>query len=97
MRQASKENGGGAHEASSELRKGLLKDRQKEEHTIATSQTAALRAFAQQQGFSVPDEWVIEDEGTAVLPSHSPWPRKSPRLGSRGDRSMQCWSTHRID
>src|SRR5580692_2764730 len=25
--------------------------------------TAALRAFARQQGFSVPDEWVIEDEG----------------------------------
>src|SRR5215468_6137145 len=37
-------------------------DRQKEEHTIA-SQTEALRAFASQQGFSVPDEWVFEDEG----------------------------------
>ena len=37
-------------------------DRQKEEHTIA-SQTEALRAFALQQGFSVPDEWVFEDEG----------------------------------
>jgi site-specific DNA recombinase len=37
-------------------------DQQKEEHTIA-SQTEALLAFARQQGFSVPDEWVIEDEG----------------------------------
>src|SRR5215467_5331673 len=37
-------------------------DKQKEEHTIA-SQTEALRNFARQQGFSVPDEWVIEDEG----------------------------------
>lgn len=37
-------------------------DKQKEENTIA-SQTAALRAFARQQGFSVPDEWVIEGEG----------------------------------
>jgi site-specific DNA recombinase len=37
-------------------------DKQKEEHTIA-SQTDALRGFARQQGFSVPDEWVIEDEG----------------------------------
>ena len=37
-------------------------DRQKEEHTIA-SQTEALRAFALQQGFSVSDEWVFEDEG----------------------------------
>jgi site-specific DNA recombinase len=37
-------------------------DKQKEEHTIA-SQTEALRAFALEQGFAVPDEWVIEDEG----------------------------------
>jgi site-specific DNA recombinase len=37
-------------------------DRQKEEHTIA-SQTEALRAFASQLGFSVPAEWVFEDEG----------------------------------
>ena len=37
-------------------------DKQKEEHTVA-SQTEALRGFARQQGFSVPDEWVIEDEG----------------------------------
>ena len=37
-------------------------DKQKEEHTIA-SQTEALRAFALQERFSVPDEWVIEDEG----------------------------------
>src|SRR6201998_1625950 len=37
-------------------------DKQREEHTIA-SQTAALRVFAQERGFSVPDEWVIEDEG----------------------------------
>src|SRR5690348_5844768 len=37
-------------------------DKQKEENTIA-SQTAALRQFAQHHGFTVPDEWVIEDEG----------------------------------
>jgi len=37
-------------------------DKQKDENTIA-SQTAALREFAQQHGFAVPDEWVIEDEG----------------------------------
>jgi len=36
--------------------------RQKQEHTIA-SQTAALRAFAEQQGLDVGDEWVFEDEG----------------------------------
>src|ERR1700747_183568 len=37
-------------------------DRQKEENTIA-SQTAALQEFARSQGFAVPGEWVIEDEG----------------------------------
>ena len=37
-------------------------DKQKEEHTIA-SQTAALIAFAQDNGYNVPPEWVFEDEG----------------------------------
>ena len=37
-------------------------DQQKEENTIA-SQTAALVDFAREQNFSVPDEWVFEDEG----------------------------------
>src|SRR5690242_8208667 len=37
-------------------------DQQKEKDTIA-SQTAALIDFAREQGYSVPDDWVIEDEG----------------------------------
>src|SRR5215472_15749257 len=37
-------------------------DKQKDDNTIA-SQTAALRAFALDRGFSVPDEWVIEANG----------------------------------
>jgi len=37
-------------------------DRQKENHTIA-SQTAALIEYAQKNGFSVPPEWVFQDEG----------------------------------
>jgi site-specific DNA recombinase len=37
-------------------------DRQKENHTIA-SQTAALVEYAQTHGFSVPPEWVFQDEG----------------------------------
>jgi site-specific DNA recombinase len=37
-------------------------DKQKEQHTIA-SQTAALIAFAGHHGYSVPDEWVFEDDG----------------------------------
>jgi site-specific DNA recombinase len=37
-------------------------DKQREENTIA-SQTAALVEFAEAHGYSVPEEWVIEDEG----------------------------------
>src|SRR5713101_7990945 len=37
-------------------------DKQKEENTIA-SQTAALIAFAAEQGCAVPAEWIFEDEG----------------------------------
>jgi len=37
-------------------------DQQREDKTIA-SQTAALVAFASSQGYSVPAEWIFEDEG----------------------------------
>src|SRR5260370_24213030 len=37
-------------------------DRQKENHTIA-SQTAVLIEYAQKNGYSVPPEWVFQDEG----------------------------------
>ena len=37
-------------------------DRQKEEQTIA-SQTAALVEYAQAEGYSVPSEWIFQDEG----------------------------------
>ncbi len=37
-------------------------DRQKENHTIA-SQTATLIEYAQKNGYSVPPEWVFQDEG----------------------------------
>jgi len=37
-------------------------DRQKENHTIA-SQTAALIEYAQTHGYSVPPEWIFQDEG----------------------------------
>jgi site-specific DNA recombinase len=37
-------------------------DRQKENHTVA-SQTAALIEYAQKNGYSVPPEWVFQDEG----------------------------------
>src|SRR5947209_10408054 len=37
-------------------------DRQKEQHTIA-SQTAALIDYAQANGYTVPAEWIFQDEG----------------------------------
>src|SRR6202140_5243501 len=37
-------------------------DQQREEKTIA-SQTAALMEFAESEGYSVPGEWIFEDEG----------------------------------
>src|SRR6187549_479859 len=37
-------------------------EQQKEENTIA-SQTAALVGFARAEGYSVPDEWIFEDQG----------------------------------
>ena len=37
-------------------------DRQKENHTIA-SQTAALIEYAQTHEYSVPPEWIFQDEG----------------------------------
>src|SRR6266496_3324319 len=40
----------------------VFSDRQKENHTIA-SQTAALKEYASKNDYSVPAEWVFEDEG----------------------------------
>src|SRR5437870_366793 len=37
-------------------------DRQKEQHTIA-SQTAALLDYAKAHQYTVPPEWIIEDDG----------------------------------
>jgi site-specific DNA recombinase len=37
-------------------------DRQKEQHTIV-SQTAALIDYAQANGYTVPPEWIFQDEG----------------------------------
>jgi hypothetical protein len=53
-----------------------------------------LRGFARQQGFSVPDEWVIEDEG--VQRSYAHWPRLGTGSrfgGGRADRRSTCLFT----
>src|ERR1700757_3784247 len=58
-------------------------DKQKEERTIA-SQTEALRGFALEQGFSVPDEWVIEDEGSSGATLVRPGLERVRDLASEG-------------
>jgi len=40
----------------------VFSDRQKEDHTIA-SQTAALIEYAAAHGYTVPAEWIFQDEG----------------------------------
>ena len=61
--------------------------RQREEATIA-SQTAALRAFAEQQGLDVCAEWVFEDEGfsgaSLVAEACEAWLARARRGRGRG-------------
>src|SRR5215469_10687635 len=54
-------SGGSAMKAAA-IYARVSSEQQKEENTIA-SQTAVLIDFAREQGYSVPDDWVIEDEG----------------------------------
>src|SRR6201998_443315 len=54
--------GGGSAMKAAAIYARVSSEQQKEENTIA-SQTAALIEFAREQGYSVPDDWVIEDEG----------------------------------
>ena len=69
-------------------------DKQKEENTIA-SQTAALIAFAAEQGYAVPAEWVFEDEGysgaSLIRPASSACATWRPKASS-----TPCWSMHPI-
>ena len=49
-------------------------DQQREDKTIV-SQTAALKEYAQTHGYSVPPEWIFQDEGyTAALSDFQCWP-----------------------
>jgi site-specific DNA recombinase len=70
-------------------------DRQREEHTIA-SQTAALRVFAQEQGFSVPSEWVIEDEGYSGATLVRPGLERVRDLVAEGQRAIRLKSNTMI-
>ena len=62
-------------------------DRQKENHTIA-SQTAALIEYAQKNGYSVPPEWVFQDEGYSGAILVRPGLESAARSG--GGRPDRC-------
>ena len=70
--------------------------RQKKDETIA-SQTAALRAHAEQQGLDVPEEWVFEDEGhsgaTLVRPALE---RLRDLVAGVGVDVVLCYSPDRL-
>ena len=70
--------------------------RQKKDETIA-SQTAALRAHAQQLALDVPDEWVFEDEGqsgaTLIRPALE---RMRDLIASVGIDVVLCYSPDRL-
>ena len=57
--------------------------RQKKDETIG-SQTAALRAHAEQLGLDVPEEWVFEDEGHSGATLVRPGAGAAARPGRRG-------------
>ena len=70
--------------------------RQKKDETIA-SQTAALRAHAEQLGLDVPDDWVFEDEGhsgaTLVRPALE---RLRDLIAGVGIDVVLCYSPDRL-
>jgi site-specific DNA recombinase len=59
-------------------------DRQKENHTI-TSQTAALKEYAQTHDYLVPAEWVFEDEGYSGATLVRPGLEALRDLAARGE------------
>src|SRR6516165_7708221 len=63
-------------------------DKQKEENTIA-SQTAALVAFAAEQGYAVPPEWVFQDEGYSGASLIRPGLERVRDLAAEGQLLLQ--------
>jgi site-specific DNA recombinase len=70
--------------------------RQKKDETIG-SQTAALRAHAEQQALDVPEEWVFEDEGhsgaTLIRPALE---RLRDLIAGVGIDVVLCYSPDRL-
>ena len=71
-------------------------DRQKDNHTIA-SQTAALKEYAQRQGYAVPAEWVFEDEGYSGANLARPGLEALRDLAAEGQiEAALAYSPHRL-
>jgi site-specific DNA recombinase len=72
-------------------------DRQKEEQTI-TSQTSALRAYAAEHGYLVPDGWVYEDEGWSGATLVRPGLERVRDLAAQGQLdSLLVYSPDRLN
>ena len=63
-------------------------DQQREEKTIA-SQTAALMEYAKSEGYSVPAEWVFEDEGYSGASLVRPGLERVRDLAGRVERACR--------
>src|SRR2546429_2182509 len=71
-------------------------DRQKENHTI-TSQTAALKEYAQTHDYLVPTEWVFEDEGYSGATLVRPGLEALRDLAARGEiQTVLVYSPDRL-
>ncbi len=71
-------------------------DRQKEEQTI-TSQTSALRAYAAEHGYLVPEGWVYEDEGWSGATLVRPGLERVRDLAAQGQvESLLVYSPDRL-
>jgi site-specific DNA recombinase len=71
-------------------------DRQKENHTI-TSQTAALKEYAQAHDYLVPTEWVFEDEGYSGATLVRPGLEALRDLAARGEiQTVLVYSPDRL-
>ena len=71
-------------------------DRQKEEQTIA-SQTAALIEFSRQKDYTVPAEWILQDEGYSGATLNRPGLEKVRDLAAEGQiQSVLIYSPDRL-
>ncbi|MDX8470339.1 recombinase family protein [Mesorhizobium sp. VK23B] len=58
--------------------------------------TAALVEFAREQGYSVPDEWVIEDEGFSGTRLERPGLERLRDLAAEGPQAVLIHSPDRL-